>query len=139
MIFNKLRTEVKIILAIQTLSMLGGASTHLLWTMKNGFLSPQYDAPLLSMIFWDALTFLDPIAALLLIFKPKFGIYLTAAIIVIDVLHNNILLPLLTNREIEIEITNWMIVSQLVFLAFVVLTFKTVRQEIELRMVTRSL
>lgn len=46
------------------------------------------DAHLLSRVFWGALTFFDPIAALLLFVKPKAGIAMTAAIILIDVGHN---------------------------------------------------
>ncbi|NWA24613.1 hypothetical protein HX866_06895 [Pseudomonas gingeri] len=41
-----------------------------------------------SRVFWGALTFLDPLAALLLFIKPRTGIVLTAAIIVADVAHN---------------------------------------------------
>ena len=41
-----------------------------------------------SRIFWGALTFFDPIAALLLFIKPRAGIVLTAAIILVDVIHN---------------------------------------------------
>jgi len=46
------------------------------------------DARLVSRIFWGALTLFDPVAALLLFIKPKVGIALTAAIILIDVAHN---------------------------------------------------
>jgi len=41
-----------------------------------------------SRVFWGALTFLDPLAALLLFIKPRVGLALTAAIIVADVAHN---------------------------------------------------
>ena len=41
-----------------------------------------------SRIFWGALTFFDPLAALLLFIKPRAGIILTAAIILADVAHN---------------------------------------------------
>lgn len=41
-----------------------------------------------SRIFWGALTFFDPLAALLLFIKPRVGIILTAAIILADVAHN---------------------------------------------------
>ena len=41
-----------------------------------------------SRVFWGALTFVDPLAVLLLFKKPKMGIILTAAIIVADVAHN---------------------------------------------------
>jgi hypothetical protein len=43
---------------------------------------------LASRIFWGALTFFDPLAALLLFIKPRAGIVLTVAIILVDVAHN---------------------------------------------------
>ncbi|WP_248742163.1 MULTISPECIES: hypothetical protein [unclassified Pseudomonas] len=43
---------------------------------------------LASRVFWGTLTFLDPLAALLLFIKPMAGIILTAAIILADVVHN---------------------------------------------------
>ncbi|GGC65332.1 hypothetical protein [Undibacterium terreum] len=44
--------------------------------------------PLFVSIFWTALTFIDPLAAFLLLAKPKAGLGLTAAIIVSDVAIN---------------------------------------------------
>ena len=41
-----------------------------------------------SRIYWDLLTVLDPLAAVLLFFRPRTGIGLTVSIIVSDVLHN---------------------------------------------------
>ena len=41
-----------------------------------------------SRVFWSALTFFDPLAALLLFIKPRVGLALTASIIVADVAHN---------------------------------------------------
>lgn len=45
-------------------------------------------AYLASRVFWGALTLLDPLAALLLFIKPRAGILLTAAIMLVDVAHN---------------------------------------------------
>ena len=58
-------------------------SHGLLW--DYGYGSSAY---LASRLFWGALTFLDPLAALLLFVKPRAGVVLTAAIIVVDVAHN---------------------------------------------------
>lgn len=44
--------------------------------------------PLASKVYWDALAFLDPSAAVLLFLKPRSGVRLTMLIIVSDVLHN---------------------------------------------------
>ena len=43
---------------------------------------------LASKVYWDALTILDPLAAMLLFVKPRAGLWLTVAIIVSDVIHN---------------------------------------------------
>lgn len=142
MIFKRLSSKTKVILTIQSISMLGGASTHLVWSVNNGFLSEKYNAPFFTMVFWDSLTFLDPLAAVLLIVKPKTGLWLTAAIIVVDVFHNSILLPLLSAREyfdvLSLLLRNWMIICQLVFLLFVLLTFKSSMREIKLTMHTKG-
>ena len=58
-------------------------SHGLLW--DYGYGSSAY---LASRIFWGALTFFDPLAALLLFIKPRAGIVLTATIILVDVIHN---------------------------------------------------
>ena len=64
---------------------------HLHADVLHGFLWDYgygSDAYLGSRVFWGALTFLDPIAALLLFFKPRVGIVLTTVIILVDVVHN---------------------------------------------------
>ncbi|KPU62028.1 putative membrane protein [Pseudomonas fluorescens] len=58
-------------------------SHGLLWDYGYGA-----SAYLASRIFWGALTFFDPLAALLLFVKPRAGIMLTATIILVDVIHN---------------------------------------------------
>ncbi|MGB3588157.1 MAG: hypothetical protein WBA23_16530 [Tunicatimonas sp.] len=126
--FTQLPTKTKVILLIQAAGMLGGTSTHLYWVIRHGFFSEAYHSPLFSVILWDSLTFLDPIAAVLLIVKPRVGVWLTAIIISIDVFHNSIPLPLLSPRPL-LEIwptlfTHWMIISQVAFLIFVLATFR---------------
>ena len=44
---------------------------------------------LASRVFWGALTVLDPLAALLLWVRPRWGLALTLGIIACDVLHNS--------------------------------------------------
>lgn len=130
MTFKRLKPGTKIILIIQSIGLLSGTATHLLWVFKNGFLSENYNAPLLSMLFWDSLTVLDPIAALLLIAKPKIGIWLTAAIIIVDVIHNTLFV--LIYREpfadpfsiLSWLKDNWMLICQICFGLFVITTFK---------------
>jgi len=105
-----------------------GTFTHVQWMLINGVLSVNYNAPLLTKIFWDSLTFLDPIAAILLFVRPKTGLVLTLIIITVDVIHNN----LFYIDELYINAPNltiwiqkyWMILGQIIFALFVYLRFK---------------
>ncbi|MFL9482796.1 hypothetical protein ACI6Q2_08445 [Chitinophagaceae bacterium LWZ2-11] len=117
--------------------MLLGTFTHVRWIINNGFLSERYDAPFLSKLFWDSLTFLDPIAATLLIIKPKIGIGLTAIIIIVDVFHNGFycfsVFPVKTMYVISWIKDNWMLMTQIAFGLFVVVTFKNNKREIKVK------
>lgn len=134
MTFKNLNKQTQIFLIIQSIGMLLGTFTHLIWIIENGFLSEEYNASLFSKIFWDSLVFFDPIAALLLIIRPKFGIYLTLIIITFDILHNNIFyFNELYLNPIEIFdwiIKYWMIIGQVLFGLFVLVTFKSNLKEI---------
>ena len=129
MLFNSLNLKTKVFLIIQSVCMLMGASRHIVWVFNNGFLSEKYNASFFSALFWDSLTFLDPIAAFLLILKPKKGLYLVLAIMLLDIIHNNIFYL----EELyfsSISITDWikkywMIGMQMIFGVFVISTFKS--------------
>lgn len=126
--FKELSSGTKAILIIQSIAMLMGTSTHVSWVVNNGFLSENYNAPLPSMIFWDSLTFLDPIAAILLFLRPRAGLILTLLIILADVAHNNLFYyeELYTSGlSVSEWITKyWMILGQIVFALFALLTFR---------------
>ena len=111
-----------------------GSSTHIAWAIENGFFSKNYNASMVSMIFWDSLTFLDPIAAILLFLKPKSGIYLTLIIILVDIIHNNTIyfneLYLQSLPLGDWIIKYWMILGQLIFAVFVMITFRNNHSEI---------
>lgn len=127
--FKNLPIKIKLILVIQSMAMLMGTSTHLVWLLRNGVLSEKYHAPLPSMLFWDSLTLLDPLAALLLFIKPKAGLVLTLIIITLDVIHNN------TYYFDELYMQGvglaewlekyWMILGQILFAVFVLFTFRS--------------
>jgi len=128
--FKKLSIHVKIILVIQAICMLIGTSTHLLWVIKHGFtyvdLNPHI--AIYSTIFWNSLTFLDPLAAILLFVKPKAGVLLTATIIIVDVLHNawvsNQVLPFAQTTLHQWLFKNQFLILQSIFCIFVVATLK---------------
>jgi len=65
---------------------LSGATVNHAWTVPQYGLNWDYGGlPVFVCVFWTALTFLDPIAILLLLTKPRVGVALTAAIIAADV------------------------------------------------------
>ncbi|SHF94199.1 hypothetical protein SAMN02787100_3043 [Chryseobacterium sp. OV279] len=137
MLFAKLHIKIKTILIMQSIAMLSGMTTHLIWIINNGFLSENYNAPFFTRFFWDSLTFIDPIAAILLIIKPKTGIWLTFVIIIVDVFHNFILCfrSMIPNSNYFSYwiIGNWMFMCQIFFLVFVSVTFKSNLKEVKIR------
>jgi hypothetical protein len=66
-----------------------GASTHVLtllrrrWGWNYGGMMPP-----VSVVFWTSLTFLDPLAVVLLFLRPRPGVSLTLAITVTDAADN---------------------------------------------------
>lgn len=138
-----LNRRTRVILTIQVICMLIGGSTHIKWIWENGIFSEQQDTLLFSTIFWDSLTFLDIVAAILLIYRPKDGVLLTLAIITIDVIHNN-LIVLLDNQHInelgfKMWATKyWMLVGQLLFMTFVYATIKSTLIEINIKLVFKN-
>ena len=134
MFFKTLNRKVRVNLILQSVGMLMGTSTHIAWIFQNGFLSENYNASLFSKIFWDSLTFLDPLAALLLFIKPKSGVFLTLIIILVDVIHNNVVycdeLYINAPQMTEWLVKYWMILGQIVFGLFVVVSLKSNLKEI---------
>ncbi len=125
-----LTKKIRYHLLIQCLAMLAGTATHLIWILENGIYSVQNEYPFFSTLFWDSLLFLDLAAALLLILRPKFGLILTLIIIVTDVIHNLIVLttyqqPNAGGVAESWILENWMFLTQVIFLVFVVAGFKS--------------
>lgn len=137
MLFKKLTNRSKTVIIIEAVAMLMGTSTHVAWALENGFMSKHYNASTFSMIFWDSLTFLDPLAAILLFVKPKIGLILTFLIIAFDVIHNNTV-----HYEELYEQTisfgdwlqqYWMIAGQLVFAVFVMIAFRPTMRAVRIK------
>lgn len=75
-----------------TLCLLAATFNHLRAAVDHGLLWDYgygADTPLASRAFWGSLSFFDPLAALLLWVRPRWGLILTLAIIVLDVVHNS--------------------------------------------------
>jgi hypothetical protein len=71
--------------------------------------------PLPSLIFWDSLTVLDPLAAILLFLRPRIGVALTLAIMVSDVVHTIWAIAAFAAMV-------WPVVAEALFLIFVLAT-----------------
>ncbi len=76
------------------------------------------DASLFSRVFWTSLTFLDPLAAFLLFFRPRAGLFLTVAIIASDVLNNFLVLRAFLNTAFLLQVVFLLFVSFTVHIAW---------------------
>lgn len=77
--------------ALFALCLLGATFNHLRAILQHGLLWDYgYGTAIspLSKVYWDTLTVLDPLAAVLLFLEPRTGVRLTVLVIVSDVLHN---------------------------------------------------
>ncbi|RZK27615.1 MAG: hypothetical protein EOO63_13025 [Hymenobacter sp.] len=74
---------MKLIFFLYSVGFLAGTYTHVKDLVANGFLASP--VPLGIGLFWNVLTVLDPFTVLLLWWRPKAGIALAAAIMVVDV------------------------------------------------------
>jgi len=71
---------------VYALCLAGATINHVRALLAHGWM-PE-GLPSATALYWDSLTFLDPLAALLLFLRPRTGIALTVGIIVSDVAHN---------------------------------------------------
>lgn len=74
---------VRILLGIYSVGFLIGTHTHVKGIVAQGFLAQK--APLGFNLYWDSLTFFDPLTVLLLWTKPKLGISLAVGIMLTDI------------------------------------------------------
>jgi hypothetical protein len=74
-----------IIHAIYAVCLASATVTHVLFDVRYGILLSSLEPlgyPLFVRLYWASLTFLDPLAALLLFFRPRAGLILCVGIIV---------------------------------------------------------
>jgi hypothetical protein len=79
---------VRWVRGICTLALLGATFNHARIVLAHGLGWDYGGLPAFVTRFWTALTFLDPLAVLLLWLAPRAGLAATTAIIVVDVLVN---------------------------------------------------
>ena len=80
------KSSAKVVRAVWALCLLIGTASHVGELVWSGGAYPGF--PLGTVIFWNALTILDPLAVALLFWKPRLGVVATLAIMVADVSHN---------------------------------------------------
>jgi len=98
-------------------------------SVKDFAVFSPLDNVVVELLLGDGTTLYDPITAILLILKPKTGLYLALTVILFDIAHNNIFY----SEELyfnSISITDWikkywMISMQIIFGVFVISTFKS--------------
>ncbi len=113
-----LKTEF-IIRCIYALCLIGAGFNHLQTVLMHGLFWDYNNAPLFTCIYWTSLTFIDPIAAILLFYRPRIGLILTFLIIFSDVIHNTWI-----TLKVGRDLLNYMYISQFLFLVFVLCTIK---------------
>lgn len=100
---------------LYALCLAGAAYNHLRIALDHGLWWDYGGIPLFYQIFWTSLTFIDPLAVLLLLVQPRAGLVLTATIIVVDVLVN-------ASATVVIGPDWQSLGAQMLFLAFVLAT-----------------
>ena len=122
MVVQRLGSLIRIVYA---LCLAGATINHVRAVLAHGWLPDHL--PAATALYWSSLTFLDPLAVLLLFVRPRIGIALTGAIIASNVAHN--LWFLNSNRLggslIEDLTSNVFMMCQVAFLLFVLATAPT--------------
>jgi hypothetical protein len=86
---KKLQNSSLLIRLIYAICLAGATYNHAKIVAVHGLDWNYGGLPVFVSRFWTALTFLDALAVILLMFKPKIGLVLTVAIIVSDVAINS--------------------------------------------------
>jgi hypothetical protein len=107
---------------VYALCLAGATINHVRRVLTFGWLPGEL--PRATALYWSSLTFLDPLAAMLLFLRPRAGIALTVAIIVSDVSHNLWFMadhPVRGSFVDDVTSSGFMM-SQIAFLLFVAAT-----------------
>lgn len=115
---ENLRSRSLLVRTIYAVCLAGAGYNHAVMNIQHGLFWNYGGGHLISSIFWTSLTFLDPLAAILLFVKARLGVALTIAIITADVIHNS---WVLLHDRIQAG-TDYF--AQVLFLLFVAFTAK---------------
>lgn len=103
---------------VYVLCLAAGTYTHASILARHGWRWNYGGKPLGTVLFWSALTLLDPIVAILLFARPRLGITLLMLLMLSDVIHNTWIIYVYGGVV-------WMVADQWVFLIFVLATAQT--------------
>ena len=107
---------------IYALCLLGATYNHWAAIVQHGFLWNPGGFPRASIFFWAMLAVFDPTAAILLFKRPNAGVAATAAIIVVDVIHNVWIQARYFPPLLQALTDAPQVIEQIVFMVFVVTT-----------------
>ena len=111
--------RVAAIRVVWVLCLAVGTYTHALILIRHGWRWDYGGKPLFTVLFWSALTFLDPLVAVLLFVVPRAGTVLLLMLMFTDVVHNTWVIKVYGG-------VSWMVADQWLFLIFVLATTRIV-------------
>jgi hypothetical protein len=103
---------------IYVLCLAAGAYSHASILVRHGGRWDYGGKPISTVLFWSALTVLDPLVAVLLFVRPRVGITSLMLLMLIDVIHNTWVIHVFGGIV-------WMVADQWLFLIFVFATAGT--------------
>lgn len=115
---------------VYSLCLAGATFNHVRAGLTHGWFPPQL--PQATALYWSSLTFVDPLAAVLLFVRPRMGVALTTLIIVSDVGHNLWFIAAhpLGRSFVQGVASNAFMMSQIAFLLFVAATVPVAWREV---------
>ena len=114
------RTASFILRIVYAACLLGATCNHVVWVWQHDAFW-NFGLPNVSMfsrVYWTLLTFFDPLAAFLLFFRPRVGLFLTVAIIASDVLNNSLVIRSFLNTAFLLQVAFLLFVSFTVHIAW---------------------
>ena len=104
---------------VYVLCLAAGTYSHASILIRQGWRWDYGGKPISTILFWSALTFLDPLVAILLFVKPRIGITSLVLLMLSDVLHNTWFIHVYGGIV-------WIVADQWLFLMFVFATAQAV-------------
>ena len=107
---------------VYALCLLGATYNHATAIYQHGFFWDYGGVPRASATLWTMLAFLDPAAVILLFVRPNAGVIATAAIIIVDVVHNLWVTATYSPPLLQAIARDPKVIEQIAFMVFVIAT-----------------